>query len=40
MQGRKYKVAGLGNGNGRLDGFKVTHLADKYDVGVFTKSTA
>ena len=40
MQGAEDKVAGLGGGDGRLDGVLVAHFADENDVRVLTKAGA
>ena len=37
VQGREDQMAGLGDGERRLDGLPVAHLADQHDVGVLAQ---
>ena len=37
MERREYEVSGFGKGQGRLDGFCITHLSDHDDIRVFPK---
>ena len=40
VQGGEDQVAGLGHGEGDLDGLEVAHLADEQDVGVLAEGRA
>jgi hypothetical protein len=40
MQSREYKVAGLGCGQRKRNGFRVAYFADQYDIRVFTQCSA